>query len=313
MAMSGDGLFSKARNAADKYKKAQEDEAELISEIGREMNSEYVGAFVTGYEPTEGTCTITKEQSGVGTDVTKDSNEVTIEKDMNGNQTFTTTAEGKLQWRIWDYDGTTLRIILDKSTTQKLALKGVAGYNNGVYIVNEICRKCFGQYEDGEMKQGISVANLRRSDIERVSTYDYTKYKHGLHDWREVIENSGNDEEVIYYGETKSFKEDFEAPKMWSVYDSTWDYRYDKNTKDRIGDARINEIWEKEFNYQKEIEKGNTTKETEFTQSFYAHNYLNNEEEFKDLKYYNLLFRTADNSAPSGRKYLACRTFYISL
>ena len=37
MAMNGDGLFSKARNAADKYKKAQEDETELISKIGKEM------------------------------------------------------------------------------------------------------------------------------------------------------------------------------------------------------------------------------------------------------------------------------------
>ena len=33
MAMSGDGLFSRARNAADKYKKAQEDEAILIDEM----------------------------------------------------------------------------------------------------------------------------------------------------------------------------------------------------------------------------------------------------------------------------------------
>ena len=90
MAMSGDGLFSRARDAADKYKKAQEDEAELISEIGKEMNSEYVGAFVTGYEPTEGTCTITESQSGTDT-----------------SQTFTTKAEGEIKWRIWDYDGTT--------------------------------------------------------------------------------------------------------------------------------------------------------------------------------------------------------------
>ncbi len=33
MALSGDGLFSRARNAADKYKKAQEDEPILIDEM----------------------------------------------------------------------------------------------------------------------------------------------------------------------------------------------------------------------------------------------------------------------------------------
>ena len=35
MAMSGDGLFSRARNAADKYKKAQEDEENIIDEISK--------------------------------------------------------------------------------------------------------------------------------------------------------------------------------------------------------------------------------------------------------------------------------------
>ena len=35
MAMSGDGLFSRARNAADKYKKAQEDEENIINEISK--------------------------------------------------------------------------------------------------------------------------------------------------------------------------------------------------------------------------------------------------------------------------------------
>ncbi len=48
MAMSGDGLFSKARNAADKYKKAQENEAELIGEIEKEQiqfGGEVVGRF----------------------------------------------------------------------------------------------------------------------------------------------------------------------------------------------------------------------------------------------------------------------------
>ncbi len=33
MALSGDGLFSKARDAADKYKKVQEDEEKLIDDI----------------------------------------------------------------------------------------------------------------------------------------------------------------------------------------------------------------------------------------------------------------------------------------
>ena len=37
MAMSGDGLFSKARNAVEKYKKAQEDEKNFINDIVKEI------------------------------------------------------------------------------------------------------------------------------------------------------------------------------------------------------------------------------------------------------------------------------------
>ena len=218
IALSGDGLFSRARNAAEKYKKAQKDETELISEIGKEMNSEYVGAYVEGYEPTGGECIITSEQSGVEKgDKYLDTEIENLEED--GSQIFTTKEEGALKWRIWDYDGTTLRIILDRATTQKLTLKGAAGYNNGVWVINEICRKCFGQYEeDGEtMKSGISVANLRRSDIEKVSTYDYTTFKNSEGgDWLD----NGLDEG---FGSERVIDNNMTYPKVWVENDSKWE------------------------------------------------------------------------------------------
>ena len=95
MAMSGDGLFSRARNAADKYKKAQEDEQDLISEIGKEMNSEYVGAYVEGYEPTEGTYIIEGNISGLGeSNLDSKGNEINNENlKQSGVQTFTTENE----------------------------------------------------------------------------------------------------------------------------------------------------------------------------------------------------------------------------
>ena len=177
------------------------------------MNSEYVGAFVTGYEPTGGTCTITESQSGTDTP-----------------QIFTTDNEKEdekeLKWRIWDYDGTTLRIILDEPTTQKLTLKGVIGYNNGVWAINEICRKCFGQYEeDGiTMKKGISVSNLRRSDIQKVSTYDFTQYSHIQNEWKELTEETEGI--IIKFGEAKTYKNNNNYPKLWGDNDQYWTYEY---------------------------------------------------------------------------------------
>ncbi len=263
MAMSGDGLFSRARDAADKYKKAQEDEAELISEIGKEMNSEYVGAFVTGYEPTEGTCTITESQSGTDT-----------------SQTFTTKAEGEIKWRIWDYDGTTLRIILDKPTTQRLALKGAIGYNNGVWVINEICRQCFGNKE----MNGVKVYNLKRSDIQKVSTYDYKMYSHD-----DIWIESENGKGSIKFGSTKKYvdAETVMYPKMWENSDKNWKYE-NKGEEECID-------WESEEKIEDgsdEASEGNPD-ETEFRQSFYAHYYSDENKEFKNEKYYDMIFAGA--------------------
>ena len=65
LALSDNGLFKKVKEAVDKYEKAQEDEEEAIRQITTQMYSEYVGAYVTGYNPTsESDCTIGKEISG---------------------------------------------------------------------------------------------------------------------------------------------------------------------------------------------------------------------------------------------------------
>ena len=270
MAMNGDGLFSRARNAADKYKKAQEDEQDLISEIGKEMNSEYIGAFVTGYNPkpkSDG-CTIGTTTSG--TDAPQIINTETM------------------KWRIWDYDGTTLRLISETPTTATLQLKDKAGYNNGVYAINEVCRELYNSDE-----KGVTVRNLRRSDIEAVSNYDYTKYKHkasGSNAWVEVLDDNDN-ENVIYYGETKTYKENFQSPSMWEKHDKDWTYNYNQSTKKATGNKDTAEPWEQEYGSETETGAGNTTASTEFTQSYYYHNYLNKEEEFKNTKYYDLLFK----------------------
>ena len=267
MALSGDGLFSRARNATDKYKKAQEDEAELISDIAKEMNSEYVGAEVTGYEYVSKEYSVLSSKSGA-----------------DNNQTFKT--EEDIGWRIWDYDGTILRIISSRptepieGTTNKLILKGATGYNNSVNIINEICRQCYGQYElDGKTKKtGISVANLRRSDIEKISIYDY---KNSIMEGR-------------YFGEKKTYEENNFAPTIWIKYDSKWNYSYSKNQNMSTGNPECEDPWEQEFDTNEDFGNENTNKQTEFTQSYYYRSCLT-EGNFKNSKYNDILFKKLDN------------------
>ena len=287
MAMNGDGLFSRARNAAEKYKKAQEDEAKLISEIGKEMYSEYVGEYVTGYNPT------TKTNYGIETSTSG----------TEAIQNFST--EEGMKWRIWDYDGTTLRLISEKPTTQTLQLKNVNGYNNGVWAINEICREC---YTMGGV-EGITVRNLRRSDIEAVSTYDYTKYKHQPNDWQEVIGNE-TESNLIYYGQKKTCDTNYQSPAMWSNHDNTWTYKYDEKTKKATGYPDCNNPWELEYESENDTGSGNTSEETEFTQSYYAHDYKGKENEFKNSKYYDMIFTKGDGT-PEGEYWLAGRYVHL--
>ncbi len=302
MAMSGNGLFSKARNAADKYKKAQEDEADLISEVGKEMNREYVGAYVTGYTPTSGSCTITGEISGVEAGSKENSEKKPLENiEENGEQIFTTAEETDLKWRIWDYDGTTLRIISDRPTTQKLTLKGAAGYNDGVWAINEICRQCFGQYEEDndnkKMKEGISVANLRKSDIEKVITYDYATYSHEKNSIDEVVGGNG---EIKYGMEIKRTNSE-KYPAMWEQNDRNWTF------KDGIEEDKEGLIWEKE-KVGNEILKDKTMSEENMIlkTSYWYHIFKGRESEFKDERYAEMVFGS-NTSMHVSRVWLASR------
>ena len=67
IALSDNGLFGKAKKAADDYKEAQSEEEDEIRQIATQMYSEYVGATVTGYDLSQNkeTVTITSKQSGI--------------------------------------------------------------------------------------------------------------------------------------------------------------------------------------------------------------------------------------------------------
>ena len=298
MALSQDGLFSKTQEAAEKYKQAQSDEEEMVRQIATQMYSEYVGATVTGYTPKptsqyQGGYTIDGTKSGLGTD-NKDTNDNTITgAEADGSQTF--IVDENIKWRIWDFDGNTLRIIADP-TNDTLALEGVIGYNNGVYLMNDICEKLYGKFEeDGSIKKGISVSNLRKSDIQRVSTYDYTEYKHEPNTWNETIGDSTEDSiyygEVIKYSDISTDEKEPQYPKMWDEYDKEWNYQYENG--DKIGVDKEGTKWEtigtEEERMNNETIEGDIS--TEFKQSYYAHDYK--QDEFINDEYYDLIFKTS--------------------
>ena len=287
-ALSENGLFKMAKKAVNEYQKSEKQEQEAMKDIAEEMDkisidyNDYVGAYVTGYNPktvtAEYPCTIGTDTSG-----------------YDQPQTFTT--EEGMKWRIWDYDKTTktIRLISSKPTEATLQLSGVQGYNNGVWTVNEICRECY-----GSEKNGITVANLRRTDIQKVSTYDYTQYKHDANNWQE------SEKGTVYFGSSNGTYSNPEYPKMWGDYDSHWTYGYDGSQE--TGSDKECEMWEREYGDGMITGKGSGISSPTFRQSFYCHDYLDQEAQFNNKKYFDLLFRSEDGDIFSDYCYwIACR------
>ena len=270
IALSDNGLFNKTKEAAEKYKQEQSNEEEMIRQIATQMYSEYVGAKVSGYNPSD-----TNNSCDIGTSISGCDTEQKITRDT-------------IAWRIWDYDGTTLRIVGDP-TTAKLTLQGPEGYNNGVWILDNICNTLY----SNDKTEG-KVTNLKRTDIQKVSTYDYSKYKHVSGNWREAVEGESN---TIQYGESKTSYTDEKSkyPEMWETTDKNWTYEY--NNSKATGGDKEGVIWEKigTGNIEGKIKDG--TANTKFKQSYYAHNYKENE--FINDNYYDLIFKDSKGNNTS--------------
>ena len=291
IALSDNGLFNKAKEAVEKYKKVEDDEENALNRLAEQLENmnidynDYIGCYITNYNAEKKTYNIEKTKSGA------DSDQVFSTEDM--------------QWQIWDYDGKVIRLISNKPTNTELKLKGSTGYNNGVLIVNKICEECY------TMKgiEGINVVNLKRSDIQNVSNYDYTKYKHDGNEYEELITGG---EHIIHYGDSKNYTANNNAPQMWIDNDSTWTYEYDENIEQTNRKNAGGEVpWEEGFNMYNN-EKGEKEESISFKQSYYAHNYKINQNEFKDNRYYNLIFENGKDNL-TGVYWLAGRYVHLGL
>ena len=262
IALSDGGLFSKTQEAAEKYKQAQSDEEEMVRQIATQMYSEYIGVEVTGYTPTGTTCTIDSNVSG-----------------YNSSQTF--DLDSNMTWRVWDFDGNILRIIGEP--TEQLTLNGATGYNNGTWVMDYICKELYSNNKDG-----VSVTTLKRSDIQKVSNYDYTKFRREINKMTEVEENT---EGTIMFGQSKEItcKEGWlPYPIMWEKNDKDWKYEYNADGSITGSDKECN-TWESIENY---AGTENTTidwsnKTVSFKNSYYGHIYREND--FTNSIYLSLL------------------------
>ena len=133
LSIGENGIFKRAENVVDIHKEASENEvqtmnelANLIDQYGENANSNpklKVGDYVE-YVPE----TTEKEYN--------------LKKEVSGNQEDQLISQDtKMNWRVLSINNDGTVDIIGDATEEGISLGGAIGYNNGVYVLNDICKR----------------------------------------------------------------------------------------------------------------------------------------------------------------------------
>ena len=163
--LSQTNLFEQAKLAKNTTDNAQKEENKTLSEYIDEIN-EYLPETLV-YKVNSGEVPI-----GSYIKYTPDTvNEETLNKlieelgtysGSEANTKETLKQEMELNWRVLDVKDGQVRLISDVATTSTIAIKGYNGYNNAVYLLDDICNKLY-----NNSKLTNKVQNLKIEDIEQ--------------------------------------------------------------------------------------------------------------------------------------------------
>lgn len=206
-AVQGDGIISHAKNAQTGYEKAQAEEEKRLLELEYQIASaqgtvtgtydEYVlektyglkiGDYVNyTYDTVSAGYSLSKAHSGYSSD-----------------QTITQpTTKLKLQWRVLglDKNGNIELISATPAKSRYVYLKGAAGYNNGVYLLNDMCEKLYSNATLGIKARSLTIEDIEEqfSDAGKNARSNYT---------------NGNSN--IKYGGTQSYDTNNKYPLIYA-------------------------------------------------------------------------------------------------
>ena len=113
-----------------------------------------IGDYVA-YTPTSSSYTVSSTYSG-----------------YSSNQTILTES---LNWRVLDVVNGQVRLISATPTSSSVSLEGYQGYNNAVYLLDNLCKTLYSGSKG-------TAQSLKIEDIEKYLTYDYTQYENAYVD-----------------------------------------------------------------------------------------------------------------------------------
>lgn len=261
LSIGENGIFKRAENVVDIHKEASENEvqtmnelANLIDQYGENANSNpklKVGDYVE-YVPE----TTEKEYN--------------LKKEVSGNQEDQLISQDtKMNWRVLNINTDGTVDIIGDATEEGISLGGAIGYNNGVYVLNDICKRL---YSNNTL--GLNARSIKLEDIENKLN------ELGIQSREEYI----NPYETKY-NETNNYKN--------AIYPAL--YEKERGSGITGGEANKDGIGVSESYYN--VATNETTKEAgekglTITNSYYS---LTNSDYYDNENLYNLLFKENNN------------------
>ena len=187
---SDNGIINKAKEAADRMNNlVKEDEAEL-NELLNELNETMDSNWNSNIEIPEGN----NEGGGENTETDEENigdliddgtiqigdyvayqpsgdESYTISRTYSGASSDQKINKDNLNWRVWDKtkEGN-VRLISETATSAKITLNGANGYNNGVYLLDDLCNSLY-------KSDTSSAQNLKIEDIQSKMNLQVWDYK----------------------------------------------------------------------------------------------------------------------------------------
>ena len=197
LVLGNNGIIAKAKEAETKSAEASQNDLKGMNALAEEMNN------ALGEKPK---VDLSKYKIGDSVNYTYDpaSSSYTLESKYSGyssNQTIAQTTG--LTWKVLNVDkeNDTVDIISTNPTSSTVYFKGILGYNNGPYLMNEICKA---QYSNKTL--GVNARSINLLDMEKHLTADGITARNAYQ----------YDSSTAKYGTTKTYPSNTKYPSLYA-------------------------------------------------------------------------------------------------
>ena len=197
LVLGNNGIIAKAKEAETKSAEASQNDLKGMNALAEEMNN------ALGEKPK---VDLSKYKIGDSVNYTYDpaSSSYTLESKYSGyssNQTIAQTTG--LTWKVLNVDkeNDTVDIISTNPTSSTVNFANILGYNNGPYLMNEICKA---QYSNKTL--GVNARSINLLDMEKHLTADGITARNAYQ----------YDSSTAKYGTTKTYPSNTKYPSLYA-------------------------------------------------------------------------------------------------